>query len=522
MQANGGGTVVAQEGLRDVNPTTAVSNQSGYIGGVPYFGRDLNGDGDLRDSVRLLAPSQTGTRRIGLITGLRYDFSETQTFRVNYTYDRARHRQTGEVGALQANGVPFNVFPISDALADVGGNVLQKRDRLSYAILHKFSAEYRGEFIDNRLTVQLGVGAPFFKRNLTNYCATSSAAGFVECFGSNTAGLNAYLAANPTVNNGVTTTQPIQGPQQRILKYDKILPNVGLTFDIIDRLSIFGNYSKGIQVPGTDNLYNSFFFARDLEQANPQPETTDNFDVGLRYRSSIIQAQLTGWYTDYQNRLAQSYDPDLDRSIYRNLGRVKKYGVDGSISVQPIREFSVYAFGSLLESEIQDDVQIGRLASGTALFAPTAGKREGGAPTYTFGGGATLDLKYASFGVTAKRTGPRYIYDTNEPVRQIYTTTVNGVATPTTVEIFPDKAPAYTLVDFNARIGLDWAGLNKKTYFQFNLLNAFQEKYVAGFNSNLNQGPTFNAAGTVTGYGTPPNAQLGYPRTFIGSIVVGL
>ena len=61
MKANGGGTVVGQEGLRDVNPAggtasiatcnttpTSATNscQVGYIGGTPYFGRDLNGDGD--------------------------------------------------------------------------------------------------------------------------------------------------------------------------------------------------------------------------------------------------------------------------------------------------------------------------------------------------------------------------------------------------------------------------------------------------------------------------------------------
>ena len=64
----------AQEGLRDVNPAggTALPNacvatpnaancscQIGYLGGTPYFGRDLNGDGDRLDTVRLVAPSQT-------------------------------------------------------------------------------------------------------------------------------------------------------------------------------------------------------------------------------------------------------------------------------------------------------------------------------------------------------------------------------------------------------------------------------------------------------------------------------
>ena len=169
---------------------------------APFFGRDLNGDGDILDTIRILAPSQTQTNRYGLIAGLRYDFNDLHSFRVNYSFDRGRHRQTGEVGFLQINGEPFDVFLVNDPLADVGGNVLQKRDRRSIALLHQFSAEYRGEFFDSRLSVNAGVRVPWFERDLNNFCATSSASGFVECFGTNTAGLAAWLARNPTVNIG--------------------------------------------------------------------------------------------------------------------------------------------------------------------------------------------------------------------------------------------------------------------------------------------------------------------------------
>lgn len=533
VKANGGGTVVGQEVRRDVFPaggnancnTTAnsatVSCQTGYIGGTPYFGRDLNGDGDTLDTIRLLAPSQTQTHRIGVIASLRYEIAEGQNLRLAYTYDRARHRQTGETGFLQLDGKPFDVFPVNDAIIDANGRALQKRDRLSFAILHKVAFEYNGDFFDDTVHVNAGLSLPFMKRNLTNYCATSSAAGFVECFGDDSAAQAAWLAGNPTQTVSGIGTFPTQGPQQRVLNYKKALPSIGYTADITDRISLFGNYSKGIQVPGTDNLYNSFYFPISADQANPKPETTDNFDTGVRYRSSRIQAQLVAWYTDYNNRLASAYDADLDRTIYRNLGKVKKYGFDGTIAYQPIRQLNVYAFGSYLKSEIQNDVVIGRTTAagplgpiGSPIYAPTAGKRESGAPVYTFGGGAQATLGPVDLGVNVKRTGPRYVYDTNQPVQAI----VAG----TTYQVFGNKIPAYTLVDLNARIGLEWAGLNKNTYFQLNVLNAFDELWVGGVSGNLNQGPTYNSTGTtITNYGNAPNSQIGYPRTFVGSLVVG-
>uniref|UniRef100_UPI0013D9AF5C hypothetical protein n=1 Tax=Serratia marcescens TaxID=615 RepID=UPI0013D9AF5C len=61
-------------------------------------------------------------------------------------------------------------------------------------ILHQVAAEYRGEFFDGMLKVNAGVRAPFFRRNLTNNCAPSSASGFVECGAS----VAAFLAGTPT------------------------------------------------------------------------------------------------------------------------------------------------------------------------------------------------------------------------------------------------------------------------------------------------------------------------------------
>jgi len=493
VKANGGGTVSAFEGV------DSDTNLAGYIGGSPYFGRDINGDGDLLDEITMIAPSQTRTRRIGVIANLTWRINEDQSVRVGYTYDRARHRQTGQVGQLHPNGEPFNVYPMDNPEIDGNGVILQKRDRLSYAILHQVSAEYRGEFGDI-VTVTAGVRAPFFKRDLNNFCFTTSATGFVDCFGRNDPRNADYAALNPD----------LEGPQQRVLKYDKILPNVGAVFKATPDFSIFGNYSKGLQVPGTDALYNAFFFAFDTPSARPAPETTDNFDLGVRYRSGGIQAQASVWYTKYKNRLASAYDPVTDRNLYRNLGSVDKYGIDGSISWQPIPELSLYAFGSWMKSKILDNVQagiceqedvdgglLGCSVVGDAAFYQTKGKREAGAPAYTFGGSARGTLGPVELGIIAKRTGGRYIYDTNEPL-------VFGGS-----QVYPAKTNSYWLVNLDARFSLEAIGLNDKSYLQFNVYNLFDALYVGRYTN------------AITPASSPPTAQIGAPRTISGTLVFG-
>jgi iron complex outermembrane receptor protein len=133
--------------------------------------------------------------------------------------------------------------------------------------------------------------------------------------------------------------------------------------------------------------------------------------------------------------------------------------------------------------------------NGDPIYAPTAGKRESGAPVYTFGGRMQGELGPIQLGAQIKRTGPRYVNDQNLPL------TIGGV------QVYGAKAPAYTLVDLDARVGLDWAGLGDKVYFQFNVSNLFDKLYVGGFDGQL--------ANT-----SAPNVNIGAPRTFIGSIVV--
>jgi len=549
-KANGGGTVTAREGSRIINGTT----YNGFIGGQYYLGRDVNGDGDVRDTctttvagascastavggVTVLAPSQTITNRYGVNASLRYDFDDNNTVRVSYVHDYGRHRQTGELGLLQANGFPQDVFPVNNGLRGGNGRLIERRDRLSFAILDQFSGEYRGDF--GAVTLNVGVRAPFFKRNLNNFCFATAANGNVDCLGrGNTADNAAYAAANPYAYNAATNTVTgFAAPQSRVYKYNRVLPNGGVTFKPMQNVTLYANYSKGLQVPGTDNLYQAFYYPVGSTPAKPTPETSDNLDAGIRYTSSRIQATVSPWYTRFQNRLASAFDVDTQQTIYRNLGRVDKYGVDGSFSYRPVPELTLYAYGSYLWSEIKNNVQIGSCPTtltalnttnnctvgGAPIFALTAGKRESAAPVYTFGGRVQGELGPVLVGVQGKRTGPRYLNDQNLPNLQCTASLVNQICptaavTPATYtgtrgfeyQVYGAKAPGYTTFDVDARIALDWAGLNNTTYIQLNLQNVFNKYYVGGFGSSGGSSIVYNL----------PFIQIGSPRAFIGTLNV--
>ncbi|MDE1916460.1 MAG: TonB-dependent receptor [Sphingomonadales bacterium] len=501
VKANGG--LPAVNGLEQTCTAASCGGATtGYIGGSYYIGRDLNGDGDTLDTVSLRAPSHTQTWRLGVNASLRYKIDEHNTLRIAYTYDRGRHHQTGELGYARQDGFGVTPFPVDTPITDASGNIIEKRNRLSYAILHQVSGEYSGRFLDNRLDVAIGLRAPFLRRDLNNNCFTTTAGGFVDCLGN--AGLNAaYATAHPTY----------AAPQQRVIDYNRVLPQAGFTFKFTPQLSMFANYSKGMQVPGTDNLYNAFYFAANSASAHPTPETTDNYDAGLRFNSRKVAVQLSGWYTLFQNRLAQAYDQDTQTTIYRNLGKVEKYGFDGSVNYQPIKELSFYAFASLMKSRIVANVDAGTCASqaaaaistgsvacsGTEAYYQTAGKRESGAPVSTLGARVEGHVSLFDVIVQAKRTGSRYINDQNLPVFS-GTTKVDNAA-----------VGAYTTVDLSLRADLNKVGAPKGTFLQLNVVNLFNKFYVGGFDGS-----------TAAYYSSNPSttAYLPIPRTFTGSISV--
>src|SRR5690606_20971654 len=108
--------------------------------------------------------------------------------RAAYTLDYGRHRQTGESVRLTPAGDPLHVFSghknggsIDDAVRAIDGSLFQKRDRASIAKLEQFALEYRGDFFNDAVTVNIGARAPKFTRELNQYCYTQDGRSTVRC-----------------------------------------------------------------------------------------------------------------------------------------------------------------------------------------------------------------------------------------------------------------------------------------------------------------------------------------------------
>ena len=458
--ANGGGvTIVPENDRRLIGTTTAA-------------GVDLNGDGDTLDRVALYSPNTTNTRRYEVNTSLLWTVTESSLLHLAYTLDYAEHRQTGQFGFFDAFGNPQNVFAGRNGtpVVSADGADLRGRDRFSIAKLNQVSLSYSGKLMDDKVHYSLGVRAPYFARQLNQYCYTQSN-GSAYC---TTQVPSAPNAAGRVTFAGQGTAQFLL-PYSGAKKYHDVMPNVGLSYEPWSNGHVFyASYAEGFSSPRTDNLYS-------VQIIGVQPETTKSYDLGYRYQGATMTGSVALWKSDFENRIVSSFDPDLGVSVDRNVGPVKLYGLDGALGFQVMDGFTLYGTASYNHSKVERDV----LFNNAGVIIPTAGKKLVETPDWTYGARAEYKIAGFSVGLQGKYVADRFATDVNDQI-----------------------APSYTVFDADARYGFQVWG--NETFVQLNAINLTDKQYFGSIATSR------FAADTTKPYGLagPPLYAIGAPRTF--------
>jgi len=468
VRANGGGTeTISETDLR-------------LIGQSGAAGVDLNGDGDtvdidgnLADSqfrgVRLYAPSNTNTFRYGATSSLLWDISEDHSLRVGFTWDRGRHRQTGEYSRLNADAEPGDVFggDFDDPILNAEGNIFQKRDRLSIASLSQWSAEYRGDFMEDALTLVLGVRVPEFERELDQRCyAVKSSTSSSQYCTTETPLVSPTPGFVRFAGRGTTDYAP---PFKATVNYDDVLPNVGITYRPAEGHQVYFSYAEGLSAPQTEDLYGGVLVS---QLDNVQPETSKSYDLGYRYSDGRLLASAGLWYSQSQNRIVRSLDPIENVTLARNIGDADLWGADLALGFQVSEALSLYGSIAYANSELQQNLPGQTVGRGLQIVEQ---------PDLSYSMRAEYESGAVTFGLQARHVGDRYANDFNTEV-----------------------APDYTVFDADFRYDFGDSLRNKRTYLQLNIMNVFDEDYLGNISSAQN-----NSAASY---------QLGVPQTVVLSL----
>lgn len=497
--ANGGGfTTVAENDPRLRGPTQAVA------------GKDLNGDGDILDTVGFYTPNNTNTRRYGVNAQLIYQLNETNTFQLAYVLDWGLHRQTGYYSTYDAVNGPNDVFgglrDPAHRVTGVDGYILRTRDRKSYAILNQYSFNYEGRYLNDTLRISAGIRLPFFDRDLNQYCYNQTT-GFPLCTSENpTTALPGTNGTFAFANLGAARYTP---PGHKSVSYNRGLPNAGIAWFATPEQQLFFTYAQGISVPRTDNLYigSSNGNAACLPpNTNPAafpcvystfsssalvPETTATYDLGYRFQGSWASATVVLWNTQYKNRIVSTFDPDQNINVDHNIGTVNMAGMDIEGTANPMEDLDIYGSISYLKSRVAPGPEAlitTAVVAGVPVKVNIAGKQVVETPNWTFSG--RIQYKIAGFrlGLGAKFVGRRYATDLND-----------------------FAVPSYTTA--NADVTYDLGELGwESSYLKFNVSNIFDTVYIGSIPTT--QTCFTPVAPTTAGCVTYPRVNMGAPRSF--------
>lgn len=494
--------LIGATGIAVAPPAAGVSAGKAF-GCVAQVGCDLNGDGLIKssDSVTLQSPSLTNTRRWGTNISFLYQFDDNNTLQVAYALDYGLHIQTGQNAFASLNGVytPFGGFTdhehrVYTADGEGAGNsgILRYRDRKSKAILNQAALDYEGRYFDGMLRASVGLRLPFLERDLQQNC--------YQAINST----NPYCSTQPvTTRNADGTVNLLNGGTQKytdmnqhaVVRYNRTLPNAGLTFAPFgEEHQFFAAYAQQLSAPKTDNLYQVAVDATSGKYSpfyNINPETSTTYTIGYRFVADNFRASLVGWASQIKNRIVSSWFEDTQSNMYHTVKGVNTSGIDFDASYDATSDLTFYGSVSYNHSNILSNIE---LTQGS--YAMTRGKQLIESPDWMVSGRVQYAiLKDLKLGFDAKYVGRRFGSEDNNY-----------------------RIPDYYTVNADMSYRLDSIGMDNSE-LRFNVTNLLDKHYFGSMSNQAGQ-TCWTPGVTNSNCNQYPGLYTGSPRTFQGNIVV--
>lgn len=170
-----------------------------------------------------------------------------------------------------------------------------------------------------------------------------------------------YFKLHPEVDqlflNSTAGSIPVHDQEET-----EVSPKLGLTFDVTDEYTLFGQYAHGFRAPPYDNA--NFAFSNPgygyevLPNANLKPETSDGFEAGLRGGYADGSSfSLSGFYNTYEDFIDTVFvgfsGGGLMQFQYQNLSEVTIYGAEARGEYRFLPEWALR--GSVAYAHGEDD-----------------------------------------------------------------------------------------------------------------------------------------------------------------------
>lgn len=234
-----------------------------------------------------------------------------------------------------------------------------------------------------------------------------------------------------------------------------LLFTAGAIYNVNDNLEVFAGFSQNF-ASIKDGVIEGQASAVNPNIPDLEPETADNFDLGLRFSNEWLRVTLTGYYIEFNNRITFVAAGDgvggidyleEDEGAYFNVGGIESKGVEASVSANFADYWNFYSAVTINDSEYSE-----------TTAEVVEGNKVALAPEFQLVGTLSYYKDGLRAGVSAKHVGERYGNFANTDELPSFTTV--------------DAWLGYTLQD--TIDGIDSIDIS------VNVSNAFNEQYLGG------------------------------------------
>lgn len=401
---------------------------------------DINGDGDISDSVLVYSGFLTETQRPGVTARLHSQVANHKLM-AGYWFDYSYHRRTMPAVRFDAAGNAADPWleDASQFILRQDGSVYQNRNMLTKTSSQSFFAQDDIGFLNNDLLVSLGFRYTTVQRDFTNYASESFAGNYNEK-----------------------------------ASYARPLPNVGIRYQLTEQQQIFASRAENFKVP-PDSVFYGLANGSSQRSVNVKEEVSTNWELGYRYYQNNLSLTATLFYIDYRNRIASAFDPNNNTRTNYNVGDSTTKGIELESAWRFLPNWSIYGSFSYTHNRMEQNLQTQLTTNGPVVTLLTAGKSFPDVPEYL--AGAALQYRNGpwSANLSAKYTGQRY------------STLVND-----------ESMSGYTLVSFDSSYRLPSTGWFRDPMVKFNVYNLLDEDYLnltavsgSSFTAVASQNPSY-------------------------------
>jgi iron complex outermembrane receptor protein len=140
----------------------------------------------------------------------------------------------------------------------------------------------------------------------------------------------------------------------------------------------------------------------------PQPERSQNFEIGIRTNEAQFYAALAGYYTKFENRIQSVAGilpgtTNVIETFYQNVGRAEAYGVEFTGTFKPTALHGLAYFNANAtynHAKFKDDIP--NVAALSGKYLPDSAK-------WILAGGVTVEpASWIVANISARYTSKRY------------------------------------------------------------------------------------------------------------------